>query len=108
MNNSQQKDLIERGFAALGFSVVFWNSKPSANGQDCFVQKWGKRPMSVEVKKVRKLSNGTSQCEPVSNDRKKDDLIAIILNREYVFIDSMENHLKCCSPKGTRQFTWEQ
>lgn len=108
MNNKQQKDLIEREFAALGFSLLFWNTKPTSNGPDCFVRKGKGRPLSVEIKTVKRKNNGCLQTDPVSDNRKKDDLVAIIINSEYVLIDSMSNHLKCCGTKGTRQFTWSR
>ena len=99
------KELIEREFSALGFNLIYFNTPPSANGVDCWVQKSGKRPLSVEIKAVRKQKKGIFQTDPVSKCRKNDDLIAIVINPEYVLIEAMQDHLKCCSPKGTRQFT---
>lgn len=105
MNWAEQKIAIEREFAAIGFNVIHWNEKPSANGVDVWVQKNQQRPLSVEVKQARHQKNGCVQVEPVSSVRRKDDLIAIILNTEYVLIEAMQDHLKTCSPKGTRQMT---
>lgn len=99
------RPILEREFAALGFSIIFFNEKPESNGPDLWVIKKGKRPLSVEIKMLRKQQNGMHQVDPVSESRKSDDLIAIIFNSEYVLIEPMSDHLKCCSPKGTRQFT---
>lgn len=105
MNDATQKEIVTREFAALGFSVLHWNDHPSNNGVDCWVQKNKGRPLSVEVKLLRKQKSGMVQCDPVSKGRASDDLIAIIMNTEYVLIEPMRDHLKACSPKGTRQFT---
>lgn len=100
-----QKTCISKSFEALGFSVLYWNDKPSANGVDCWVQKNNGRPLSVEVKLIREHSAGSMRCDPVSKARTNDDLIAIIVNPAYVLIEPMKDHLKACSPKGTRQLT---
>lgn len=61
--------------------------------------------MSVEVKRARRKKNNSAEVDPVSNPRKNDDLIAIIINDKYVLIEPMEHHLKACSSKGTRPLT---
>lgn len=100
-----QKEIIEREFAALGFSLIYWNDKPNANGIDCFVQKRSARPLSVEIKTLRKNTRTRAMSvEPVGN-QSRCDLIAIIINTEYVLIEPMEQHLKCCGPKGWRPLT---
>jgi len=99
------RDLVTREFAALGFSMLHFNDKPNANGPDCWVHKEGKRPLSVEIKRARRMKNKTLQVECIHKSRASDDLIAIIFNTEYVLIEPMKDHLKSCSPKGTRQFT---
>lgn len=105
MKTDRVKDLLESEFAALGFNFLYYNKKPSANGVDLWVKKNAGRPLSVEIKKVRKLKNGTYQCDSVQKNRINDDLIAIIINSEYVLIEPMKHHLNTCSPRGTRQFT---
>lgn len=97
--------LIQDHFKKIGFDVIFYNDKPSANGVDCWVKSINKKPLSVEIKKARKQKNGCFQVDPVSKPRLNDDLIAIIINEDYVLIESMEDHKKCCSQKGTRQMT---
>lgn len=101
------KELIERHFSMLGFKVIYYNNKPSANGEDAFVIKDGNlnaKPLSVEIKKARFKKNGIVEVEPVLETRKKDDLIAIVI-KDYVLIESMKDHLNNCSKKGTRNFT---
>ncbi len=69
------------------------------------VKKKGKRPLSVEIKTIRRFKNGSAKTDAVSKPRLNDDLIAIVFNTEYVLIEPMEHHLKSCGPKGTRAFT---
>jgi len=98
-----QRGIVTRALAALGFEVIFWNENPNAPGVDCWAQRPGKRPVSVEVK-LLKRRNGSLICEPVSDPRKQDDLVAIIVNENYAIVEPMKDHLKCCAPKGTRSF----
>lgn len=105
IKHKDAKDILIREFAALGFDVLFFNEKPSANGPDMWVRKNKGPPLSVEVKKIREQQKGMWQVDPVSKDRQSDDLISIVFNSEYVLIEPMQDHLKCCSQKGTRQFT---
>lgn len=97
--------LIKREFAALGLSVIHYNNKPNANGTDCWVKRAKGRPLSVEIKYLRKTKNGGWQVDPVSPSRIGDDLIAIIMNTEYVLIEPMKDHLISCGPKGYRHFS---
>ncbi len=105
IKHKDSKEILEREFAALGFDVLFFNEKPSANGPDVWVRKNNGKPISVEVKKIRQQEKGMWSVDPVSKSRQNDDLIAIVFNSEYILIEPMIDHLKCCSPKGTRQFT---
>lgn len=105
VKHKDAKEILEREFACLSFSVIFFNSKPNSNGPDMWVKSTKGSPKSVEVKSVKRLKNGTYQVDPVSKERQSDDLIAILFNTEYVLIEPMKDHLKCCSKKGTRQFT---
>ncbi len=105
-----QKYLIERKFLDLDFNVIYWNEKPNANGVDCYVQKdhesINKKPLSVEIKMIKKNpKTGALYVEPIGKKRIKDDLIAIIINSEYVLIEPMSHHLLCCGPKGFRAMT---
>lgn len=103
--SNEIETIIEREFAALGFKIIHFNSPKEANGVDCWVQKRDKKPLSVEIKKLRKKQDNTYQVEPVCKNRRDDDLIAIIMNSEYVLIEPMKDHLKNCSKQGTRNFT---
>ena len=105
MKNKDQKFIVEQEFSALGMPVIFWNEKNNANGVDCWVKNKDGKPLSVEVKLCKKKVNGALQVDPVNGHRRKDDLIAIIVNSEYVLIEPMKDHLKLCSPKGTRNLT---
>lgn len=98
-------DVIKKTFNSLGYKILYVNEKPSANGVDLWVIKDGCRPKSVEIKKVRRQKTGAYQVDPVQKNRVNDDLIAIIVNDKYVLVDDMQNHIACCSTKGTRQFT---
>ena len=106
MNNELQRQVITKAFNDLHFRVIFWNSHPNANGVDCYVQKPNEKPMSVEIKTV-KLNKTTKalSVEPVSEHRKQDDFIAIIINKNYVLIEPMEQHLRCCGDAGYRAMT---
>ena len=99
------KELLSANFKKLGFKVIHFNTHEFKNGVDLWVQKDNGRPLSVEIKIARRQKNNCYQVDPVQPKRKSDDLIAIILNSEYVLIESMQDHIKCCSTKGTRQFT---
>jgi hypothetical protein len=97
--------LLKQTFEDLGFEIIHFNGMPQRNGVDMWVKKKGRRPMSVEIKKLRRNTNRSYQVDPVLPLRLNDDLIAIILNDSYVLVEPMKDHLKACSPKGTRQFT---
>lgn len=103
--NQHDKDLLTEFFSFLGFTILHFNLPKQANGVDMWVRKDG-RPLSVEIKKVRRSKFGIAASDPVSKRRQSDDLIAIIVSSDYVLIESMRDHLRVCSPKGTRQFTW--
>lgn len=96
---------IKCEFAILGFKVIHVPQSKETNGPDLWVQKHNSRPLSVEIKKARGQKNGCFQVDPISGPRKLDDLICIECNSEYVLIEPMADHLKCCSPKGTRNLT---
>lgn len=101
----QLRNVIEKAFQKLGYTIIHFNNKPSANGVDCWVQNKGRRPLSVEIKRVRKHQKGQLRVDPVSKPRRNDDLIAIVINPEYVLIEPMKDHLMACSNMGTRQLT---
>ena len=105
MNQTDLKTLIETEFSALGFHVIYWNEKPNSNGPDCWVQKNKQRPLSVEIKTVKKKANKAYQVDPVSKPRMGDDIVAIVLNTEYVLIQPLREHLALCSKGGTRNLT---
>lgn len=107
ISHKEQKVIIERAFGFLGFKVIFFNDKPTANGVDCYVQKDNKKPKSVEIKTITKQTRCT-RCEPVSKQRVNDDLIAILFNADYVLIQPMKEHLSLCSKNGSRPLGWSQ
>lgn len=100
----ENKELIYKIFENLGFKIIYFNDEDSANGQDMFVQKNNNKPLSVEIKTISYKQSGALQVDPVSEKRKKDDLIAIIIEN-YILIEPMEDHLKCCSDSGYRPLT---
>ena len=76
-------------------------SNGTKNGVDIWALKNG-RVYSIEVKKAKPMKGNNFQIRAIEQNRKKDDFIAVVLPSGYVFIESMKDHLKCCSPKGTR------
>lgn len=103
--NESLISLIESTFNHLNYKIIYVNSKINANGPDLWVIKDNKRPLSVEIKIARNTKKTTYAVEPVSIARQKDDLIAIVLNENYVLIEEMKHHLLACSKKGFRQFS---
>jgi hypothetical protein len=97
--------LLKQAFASLGLDIIHFPNNKQINGVDLWVQRKGGRPLSVEIKQARKQRNGCVQVDPVCPDRRKDDLVAIILSSQYVLIEPLKDHLLACSPKGTRQLT---
>jgi hypothetical protein len=97
--------LITSEFLKLGFNVLHVNKPKSANGVDLWVQKPGGRPISVEIKKSRKDKSGTYKIDPVHINRRSDDLIAVFIGEQYVLIEPMSDHIKCCSKTGVRMLT---
>lgn len=98
-----QRRAVAQALSALGFNIIHWNENPNTPGVDCWAQREGKSPVSIEVKLLLKRS-GCWSCDAVSGPRRNDDLVAIIFNESYVLIEPMSQHLKCCAPKGTRSF----
>lgn len=98
---------MERAFAQLGFKIIFFNDVNNANGVDMYVQAHtNKRPLSVEIKKASyQRASKSLRVEPVLHSRKGDDLVAILVKGDYVLIQSMEEHLKCCNKSGYRNLT---
>lgn len=97
--------LIEHFFGIIGFRIIYYNMIDNKNGADCFVQKGSNKPVSVEIKTARQ--NKTTKAwkiDPVSEKRKNDDLIAVIVGN-YVLIEPMDQHLKLCDKSGTRSIT---
>ena len=98
------RKLVEEVFKNIGYEIITYNQKENANGVDMWVKTLNGNPKSVEIKKARKLKNNTYQCSAVEKNRLNDDIIAIVINN-YVLVEPMQDHLKCCAPKGTRNFT---
>lgn len=99
------RELIATAFTSLGFAIVHFPERKENNGPDLWVKKANGRPLSVEIKKARIQLNGCVQVDPVSKERRSDDLVAIICTSQYVLIEAMKDHLASCSNKGTRQMT---
>ena len=105
LNEKDCDSLLKRSFRKLGFKIIYSNIGPSVNGVDLWVTGKNTRPLSVEVKKVRRLQNGCYQVDPVSKPRQMDDLIAIVINKNYLIIEEMNHHIRSCGPRGVRTFT---
>lgn len=88
--------IAQKRFEDLGFSV----KRVEVIGPD-LTCKLGDWTYTVEVK--RATYKGRSwKVAHVRPNRKKDDLIAMVLPNGYVYIDSMENHLSKCTKYGSR------
>lgn len=103
MKQSESVGIVSNHFEALGFKVIYIPGKDSTNGPDLWVVKNG-RPVSVEIKIARVKAKGELEVTPVTKNRMNDDLIAIVIEN-YVLIEPMKDHLKCCSKGGTRGLT---
>lgn len=92
----------EKRFLALGFFV----ERTKMHGPD-LTCKMNSLSYTVEVKKANQLwhkcgRSGGWRVGPVTPKRRGDDLVAMVLPNGYVYIDSMENHLRNCSNSGAR------
>lgn len=76
-------------------------AKKNENGPDLWVTQNGK-PYSIEIKNCKTTKRNSVQVPPVEKNRRNDDFIAIIHPSGYVLFELMEDHLKCCTPKGYR------
>lgn len=84
-------------FESLGFKVEIGHGA----GPDLFCD-LGPWTYTVEVKKVNK-NVSRWRVGRVTPARKKDDLVAMVMPNDRVYIDSMKNHLKnCVQSDGTR------
>lgn len=93
-------ELVERTFRRMGFKCLPKQHK-NANGPDLVITK-GACSYTVEIKNLKITERGSLQVPPISIPRKNDDLIAIIISREYALIESMKDHLRLCTEKGYR------
>lgn len=90
----------------MGYKTTHPRSSTS-NGVDLFAIKKD-YALSVEVKKAtypNKKAN-VLRVRAVEKKRLSDDLIAIVLPNNYVLIEPMRDHLKCCSKDGTRYLNY--
>lgn len=85
----------------MGYKILT-EAKNTANGPDLHVQR-GNLILRVEIKTARYVKR-SSQVHPVEPDRTNDDLIAIKFPSGHVLIEPMKDHLKSCSPNGSRSF----
>lgn len=93
------EDKVYSAFKKLGLKCIGFGHK-NANGPDCYAV--GENiSYKVEIKTVKKMTNGALQVLPVEKNRINDDLIAIVIN-DYVLIEPMKDHLKLCSKQGYR------
>ena len=100
--NEQQFHLVKRWFEERGANVL----KPKsgfANGVD-LVAVTDKDALRVEIKKLYYASRAW-KTKPVGKNRMNDDFIAVVFPCGYVFVERMEDHLKCCTKSGYRFFT---
>jgi Holliday junction resolvase-like predicted endonuclease len=89
--------LVIKALKKMGFKTTKPRHK-NANGSDLFAIK-DNYVLSVEVKKATKIKN-VFRTRRVT--RTHDDLIAIVFPFDYVLIEPMRDHLKCCNKGGDR------
>ena len=104
MKQKESIEIVREAFNKLGYRIIHVGDNDENCGPDIWVSNDKSRPISVEIKVASVRKNGAVAVAPISNSRKSDDLIAIVLN-QYVLIEPMKDHLKCCSCKGTRGLT---
>lgn len=94
-------DYVRKTLKVLGFKCTKPRKK-NANGVDLFAVK-DDYVLSVEIKKADKGKNvNVLRVRGVSEPRKNDDLIAIVLPCGYVLLEPMQDHLKLCNKQGDR------
>lgn len=86
----------------MGYKTTSPRNKNS-NGVDIFAIKIDKA-LSVEIKKASYPNKNSKvlRVRRVEVNRKKDDLIAIVLPNGYCLVEPMRDHLKCCNGQGDR------
>lgn len=106
MDIEKQLKLVVASAKKLGFKVLSKSKYLSSHGSDLWLIDSNKRPISVEIKRVQvKKCDGSFEIDPVSRNRRNDDLVAIIFPTEYVLIEPMKDHLKNCNKSGRRSIT---
>lgn len=96
----RSEKIAQKRFEDLGFTVerTVWA------GPD-LICRIGKLVWTVEVKRAA-LNGQRWRTHIVCKNRRKDDLIAIVLPNNYVYIESMKNHLKHCVPSDGTRAVW--
>lgn len=88
-------------FRAQGYVVELTTSM----GPDLILTRGSER-LTCEVKAaIEKSEPGCFSVQPVSPNRKGDDLIAIVLPGDRVHVETMTSHLSQCSKSGLRAVT---
>jgi len=104
MDEEDENEYMEnsiKAFEKMGYKILT-KAKRTQGGPDMHVEKDG-TIFRVEVKKARKMKNSMA-VHPVEEARVLDDLISIEFPSGYVLIEPMKDHLKVCSPTGSRSF----
>ena len=98
---------IHRGFFVVSKTLKrmgYKTTKPrkeTASGSDIFAIK-NDYVLSVEIKNAIKASKTRNVLRVRAVSRVNDDLIAIVLPNDYVLVEPMRDHLKCCGKNGER------
>ena len=97
-------DIVKEFFVKLGYLVL---EKPNPSDNCCDLTVVGKKStLRVEIKTLRVREKGQWCVEPVTENQKKYDAVAVVLPNNQVFLEPMEEYLNNSSPNGYRQFTW--
>ena len=93
------KEIAVNAFKKMGYEILTVVDG-TANGPDMHIKK-DNLVFRVEIKKAR-ISKRSMAVHPVEENRKNDDLIAIVFPSGYILIEPMQDHLFSCSDSGSR------
>lgn len=92
--------IAEKYFKELGYEVQI----TKGSGPDLIIRHYD-FIATIEVKTIITKNGIQPWTAPVSPNRTQDDFVCLVGKDKYIFLDTMENHLKNCSPNGSRFLT---
>jgi hypothetical protein len=100
-HNASTNQQAAIAFELMGYKILSL-VEGTKNGPDMHVQK-DDLILRVEIKKARPIKRSMA-VHPIEDNRKNDDLVAVVFPSGYVFIEPMKDYLFNCSDCGTRSF----